>query len=61
MVQHQTFSWGDLVSKPPFLNLGNLVYPTLPVSFGRDTKSCWSLLPVVYAREVKDPTQGVNV
>ena len=27
-----------------------LVYPTLPVSFGRDTKSCWPLLYGAYAR-----------
>ena len=26
------------------LNFGNCVYPALPVSFGRDTKSCCSLL-----------------
>ena len=25
-------------------NFGNFLYPTLPVSFGRDTKSRWSLL-----------------
>ena len=29
---------------------GNSVYPALPVSFGRDTKSCRSLLSGVYAR-----------
>ena len=34
----------------PFQNLGKFVHPTLLVSFGRDTKSCWSLLPGVYAR-----------
>ena len=44
-----------------FRCLGNFVRPTLSVSFGRDTKSCWSLLPGVYARGIKDPTQGVNV
>ena len=27
---------------------GNSVYPTLPVSFGGDTKSSWSLLSGVY-------------
>ena len=37
----------------PFQNLGNFVHPTLPVSFGRDTKSRWSLLPGVYARGSK--------
>ena len=37
-------------------NFGNSVHPALPVSFGGDTKSYWSLLSGVYAREVKDPT-----
>ena len=37
----------------PFRNMGNFVYPILPVSFGRDTKSHWSLLSGVYARESK--------
>ena len=34
-----------------FENLGNFVHPTLPVSFGRDTKSrCrWSFLAGVYS------------
>ena len=30
------------------------------MSFGRDTKSRWSLLSGVYARGVKDPTRGIN-
>ena len=30
--------------------LGNFLYPTLPVSFRRDTKSRWPLLSGVYAR-----------
>ena len=34
---------------PPFRNLGNFVHVSLPVSFGRDTKSRWSLLSGVYA------------
>ena len=38
-------------------NCDNSVYPTLPVSFGGDTKIRRSLLSGVYAREVK----GVNV
>ena len=42
-------------------NFVNFVYPTLPVSFGGETKSCRSLLSGVYARGVKDPTQGVNL
>ena len=44
----------------PFQNLGNFVHLTLPVSFGRDTKNCWALLPGVCAREVKYLRQGVN-
>ena len=42
----------------PFRNLGNFVHPTLPVSFGRDTKSRWSLLSGVYARGSKRPHTG---
>ena len=42
----------------PFQNLGNFVLPTLPVSFGRDTKSRWSLLPGVYARGSKISNTG---
>ena len=38
---------------PRFRNLGNFVHLTLPVSFGRDTKSRWSLLSGVYARGSK--------
>ena len=34
-------------------NFGNSVYPALPVSFGRDTESCQSLLSGVYARGSK--------
>ena len=34
---------------PPFRNLGNFVHLTLPVSFGRDTKSRWSILSGVYS------------
>ena len=35
----------------PFQKLGNFVHLTLPVTFGRDTKSRRSLLSGVYARE----------
>ena len=35
-------------------NFGNSVYPTLPVSFGGDTKSRWSLLSGVCARGKKN-------
>ena len=49
MVERRAFSQRDKDSKPPppFRSLGNFVHPTLPVSFGRDSKSCWSLLSVV--------------
>ena len=33
---------------PQFQNFGNFVHHTLPVSFGRDTNSQWSLLSGVY-------------
>ena len=35
---------GVSIPPPPFRSLGNFVHPTLPVSFGRDTKSRWSKL-----------------
>ena len=43
---------GSPVVGAPLRNLGNfvLLYHTLPVSFGRDTTSRWSLLSGVYAR-----------
>ena len=37
----------------PFYNMDSFVHPTLHVSFERVTKSCWSLLPGVYARGSK--------
>ena len=39
-------------------NFGNSVYPALPVSFGGDTKSRWSLLSGVYARGSKRSYQS---
>ena len=42
----------------PVQNLGNFVHPTLPVSFGRETKSRWSLLPGVYTRGSKRSHTG---
>ena len=39
-------------------NFGNSVYPSLPVSFGWDTKSHLSLLSGVYARESKRSHQS---
>ena len=41
-----------------FRNFGNSVYPTMPVSFGGDTKSCPSLLSRVYARGSKRSHQS---
>ena len=47
---------------PPFRNLGSFVHLTLPVSFGRDTKSRWALLYLVsMPGVVQYPTQGVSV
>ena len=43
---------------PPFRNLGNFVHLTLPVSFGRDTKSRWFFLSGVYARGSKRSHTG---
>ena len=49
------FNRGDGGSIPPAAvsKLANFVHLTLPVSFGRDTKSRWSLLYGVYARGCK--------
>ena len=46
VIERRVFGRGDWVRNHllPFRNLGNFVHPTLPVSFGRDTKCCWSLL-----------------
>ena len=52
-VERQTVDGGDGGSIPPFT-------PHLPVSFGRDTKSRWSLLSGVYARESKRSNTGGN-
>ena len=41
--------------------LPNFAHSTLPVSFGRYTRSRWSILPGVYAGEVKYFAQGVNM
>ena len=53
---------GVLVHTLLFRNVGNLVHPTLPASFGCDAKSRRFLLPSVYGytREVKDPTHKVK-
>ena len=63
---------GGLIPPLPFRRLGNFVHPTLftplcsphfvhptlPVSFRRCTKSCWSLLSGVYARGSKRSHAG---
>ena len=41
---------GVSIHRLPFRNLYNFVHPTLPASFGRDSKSLWFLLSGVYAR-----------
>ena len=49
-----TIEWSrDRIPLRPLGNFGNFLYPTLPVSFGRDTKSHWSLLSGAYARGSK--------
>ena len=49
-----TIEWSrDRIPLRPLGNFGNFLYPTLPVSFGRDTKSRWSLLSGAYARGSK--------
>ena len=43
-------------------NFGNTIYPTLPVSFGGDTKlKADGPLYLSIPGEVKDPTQVINV
>ena len=49
-----TMEWSRVrIPLRPFRNFGNFLYLTLPVSFGRDTKSRRSLLSSVYARGSK--------
>ena len=59
-VEHRTVNRGDGGSIPPATvsKLSNFVHLTLPVSFGRDTKSQWSLLSGVYARGSKRSHTG---
>ena len=57
-LEHRTGDQGVLGSNPGRATselCGNSVYPALPVSFGGDTKSRWSLLSgvPVYARGSK--------
>ena len=44
-----------------FQNLSNFIHPTLPLSFGRDTKAVGPFYLVSMPGEEKDPTQGINV
>ena len=56
VVECRTVNRGDGGSIPPTAvsKLRQFLFtPHLPVSFGRDTKIRWSLLPVVYARGSK--------
>ena len=52
VVERRAFGRRDRGSKPPppFRSLDNFVHPTLPVSFGKDSKSRWFLLSGVCAR-----------
>ena len=58
-VEHQTVKRGDDGSIPPavVLKLRQFRPPSICLCLSEDTKSRWSLLSGVYAREVKDPTQ----
>ena len=46
------------IPSAPLGNVGNFIYPTLPVFFGRDSKTCWSLLSAVYVRGCKRAHTG---
>ena len=50
--------YGGSSHLPPIRNIGIFVHLTLPVSFGRDIKSRWSLLSGVYARGSKRSHTG---
>ena len=57
-VERRTVNQGDGGSIPP-TTISKLTFtPHLPVSFGRDTKSRWSLLSGVYARGSKRSHTG---
>ena len=56
-----TVGQGISVVGTPLQNFAKFVYPTLPVSFGLDTKSRRSLLSGVHARGSKISHTGVNV
>ena len=52
VVDHNNFVREDQgLNQPAAVSkLGQYFHPILPVTFRRDTKSCWFLLPGVYAR-----------
>ena len=54
-LKHQTVNWLHVLL---LQSLGNFFHLTLSVSFGRDSKSCWPLLPGVYARGSKRSHTG---
>ena len=56
-LEHRSVDRGSWDSSPPpaVLKLGQFRSPTLPVHFGRDSKS-WSPTPGVYAWESKKTT-----
>ena len=66
VVEHRTVNRGDGGSIPPTVGTAvsklrhNFVTPHLPVSFGRDSKSRWSLLSGVYVRGNKRSHKGGN-
>ena len=57
VVERRTFG---RCSKPraAVSKLGQFIHPTLPVCFGRDTKSCWFFLSDVSARKSKISRTG---
>ena len=62
-VERQTLNRGDGDSIPPtaVLKFRQFHSPHIEETFGRDTKSRWSLLSGVYARGSKRSHTGVNV
>ena len=61
MAEHRAFGRGDRASNPPppFRSLGNFVHPTLPVSFGRDSKTVGPFCLVSMPGERKDGKKHV--
>ena len=60
-LERLTIEWSRVrIRLAPEGNFSNFLYPNLPVSFGRDTKSRRSLLSGVYARGSKIAHTGGN-